>query len=73
MHTVYIHINEELDARQLDSIGAELRRLAHVTDVEVNARQPHDVLVEYNPHRGMPMPILRQLSRLGLHADVMSC
>ncbi|MBZ0072178.1 MAG: hypothetical protein K8I04_10700 [Gammaproteobacteria bacterium] len=73
MNTIYIHINEELDAHQLDDIGAELRQLAHVTDVEVNAGQPHDLLVEYDPHRSMPMSILRQLSRLGLHADVMPC
>lgn len=73
MNTVYIHINEKLNPRQLDNISAELRRLRHVTDVEFNAGQPHDVLVEYSPHRGMPMHILQKLSSLGLHADVMSC
>lgn len=73
MNAVYIHINETLNPSQQTSIGAELRRLQHVTDVELNARQPHDVLVEYSPHRGMPMHILQKLSALGLHADVMSC
>lgn len=73
MNTVYIHINETLNPSQQTSIGAELRRLRHVTDVEVNTRQPHDVLVEYSPHRGMPMHILQKLSALGLHVDVMSC
>lgn len=72
MNTVYIHINETLNPNQQTSIGAELRRLRHVTDVEVSAKQPHDMLVEYSPHRGMPMRILQKLSSLGLHADVMS-
>lgn len=73
MHAVYIHIDETLNANQLDDVGTALRRMPYVTDVEFNVRLPHDVLVEYAPHRGMPMPILRQLSRLGLHTDVMSC
>lgn len=73
MNAVYIHINETLNPSQQTRVGAELRRLRHVTDVEVNARQPHDVLVEYSPHRGMPMHILQKLSSLGLHADAMSC
>lgn len=73
MHAVYIHIDEILNAKQLQDVGAALRGMPHVTDVELNTRVPHDVLVEYAPHRGMPMPILRQLSRLGLHADVTSC
>lgn len=73
MNTVYIHINEMLNSGQQDEIGTELRRLRHVTDVEFNTKQPHDVLVEYSPHRGMPMHILQRLSSLGLHADVMSC
>ncbi|WJW75976.1 hypothetical protein QVG61_02480 [Thiohalobacter sp. IOR34] len=72
MHTVYIHIDEELDARQLDAIGRKLSRLSHVTDVEVNEKEPHDLLVEYEPHEGLPMGILSQLSSMGLHADVMS-
>jgi hypothetical protein len=73
MNTVYIHINETLNPGQQDKIGSALRDLPHVTDVELNTRQPHDVLVEYSPHRGMPMHILKRLWSLGLHADVMSC
>ena len=73
MHTVYIHIDEELNDKQVNSVSAELRRIRHVTDVEFDAGRHHDVLVEYTPHRGMPLPILRMLSSLGFHADVVSC
>ncbi len=72
MNAVYIHINEMLNPGQQDKLGEELRRLQYVTDVELNNKQPHDVLVEYHPHRGMPMYILQKLSSLGLHTDVMS-
>jgi len=73
MNTVYIHINETLNQGQQDRIGNALRSLPHITDVQLNTRQPPDVLVEYSPHRGMPMHILQRLWSLGLHADVMSC
>ena len=73
MHTVYIHIDETLTPQQLQDLQQELGSLSHVTDVEVNGRLPHDVLVEYEPTHGMPMPILDHLNELGLHTDVMSC
>jgi len=50
MHTVYIHIDERLDAQQLREIGNRLSHLPHVTDVEFTPREPHDLLVEYEPH-----------------------
>lgn len=73
MHAVYIHIDEALNARQRESVSSALWELPHVTDVELNPRLPHDVLIEYHPHPGMPMGFLHCLSRLGLHADVMAC
>jgi hypothetical protein len=44
----------------------------HIVDVEVNARTPHDMLVEFEEHHISPMAILRELSRHGIHADIMS-
>ena len=73
MHAVYIHLDEALDPTEQARVGQELRGLAEVTDVELSPRQPHDLLVEYQPGSGMPMSILRRLAGLGLHADVMSC
>ncbi len=71
-HAVYIHIEERLDPQQLHDIGDRLSHLPHVTDVEVTPKEPHDLLVEYEPHEGMPVTILSRLSDMGLHADVMS-
>ncbi|RRQ22290.1 hypothetical protein [Thiohalobacter thiocyanaticus] len=72
-HTIYIHIDEELTPEQLQELHETIGGLSFVTDVEVNSRLPHDLLVEYEPQRGMPMPIINQLNRMGLHADVTSC
>ena len=72
MHTIYIHIDEDLDEAGLRSLSDELKGVNHIVDVEVNARTPHDMLVEFEEHHISPMAILRELSRHGVHADIMS-
>jgi len=73
MHTIYIHIDENLDARQLASLKDDLQQLESVGDVEVNTRLPHDMLVEYEETGITPMAILRELHRCGVHCDIMTC
>ncbi len=73
MHTIYIHIDEDLDERQLFSLKDELQTLESVSDVEVNALLPHDMLVEYEETSITPMAILRELHRCGVHCDIMTC
>jgi len=73
MHTIYIHIDEDLDEQQLFSLKGDLQRLDSVRDVEVNARIPHDMLVEYEETAITPMAILRELHRSGVHCDIMTC
>ncbi len=73
MHTIYIHIDETLDERELTALKEDLQHMEAVSDVEVNARLPHDMLVEYEETRITPMAILRELQRCGVHGDVMPC
>lgn len=73
MHTIYIHIDEDLDERELFSLKDELQQMESVGDVEVNAGLPHDMLVEYEETDITPMAILRELHRCGLHCDIMTC
>jgi hypothetical protein len=73
MHTVYIHIDEDLDGEGMRSLQGELARVRHITDVEVSERTPHDILVEFDEAHISPMAILREFNRHGLHADIMSC
>jgi len=73
MHTIYIHIDEDLDEQELFSLKDELQQIESVGDVEVNAGLPHDMLVEYEETDITPMAILRELHRCGIHCDIMTC
>ena len=72
MHTIYIHIDENLDEDGMRSLSNELMGMDHIVDVEINARTPHDMLVEFEEHHISPMAILRELTKHGVHADIMS-
>jgi len=73
MHTLYIHIDEDLDPQQMAELKDELLHVPHVSHVELKPSVPHDILVEFEERRNIPMTILVRLSRRGLHSDVMSC
>ncbi len=72
MHTIYLHIDDDLDAPGLASLGEDMRQVGHITDVQVNAGNPHDMLVEFEEEHISPMAILKELGRRGIHADIMS-
>ena len=72
MHTVYIHIDEDLDHDRLHSLGDNIRGIKHITDVEVNDKTPHDLLVEFEEQHITPMAIIEALNKQGVHADIMS-
>ena len=72
MHTIYIHIDENLGEEGMRSLSNELMGMDHIVDVEINARTPHDMLVEFEEHHISPMAILRELTKHGVHADIMS-
>lgn len=73
MNTVYIHIDENLDADRLHELKSVMRSLPHVSNVEINAAMPHDMLVEFEEHHNTPMAIISRLSRYGLHSDITAC
>ena len=72
MHTIYIHIDENLDEAGMRALSNDLKGVSHIVDVEINARTPHDMLVEFEERHISPMAILRELDRHGVHADIMS-
>jgi len=72
MHTIYLRIEEDLDESGMRTLQDDLRGIGHVTDVEVDACTPHNMLVEFEEEYVSPIAILRQLHRHGVHADVMS-
>jgi hypothetical protein len=70
MHTIYVRIDEDLDANRMRALQTEMRGVGHITDVEINQRTPHDMLIEFEETHISPMAILRELSRHGVHADI---
>ena len=72
MHTIYIHIDENLGEEGLRSLSNDLMGMEHIVDVEINDKTPHDMLVEFEEHHISPMAILRELTKHGVHADIMS-
>jgi hypothetical protein len=73
MNTVYVHIDERLRLRDMGKLRKELMDVPHVSNVETNPRQPHDLLVEFEENHNVPMQIQRFLHDRGLHSDITSC
>ncbi|HKK05464.1 MAG TPA: hypothetical protein VKA50_06405 [Gammaproteobacteria bacterium] len=72
LHSLYIHIEEDQTEASVEAIKGALFQLPHVTNVEMRLDLPHEVLVEFEPHYGVPMNILTVLGKCGLRPDVMS-
>jgi len=72
MHSIQVYIDEELDSKSLDDLRALMQALPHVTNVEINNAQPHDMLVEYEEHYNIPMLVIDKLHHKGLHPDIIS-
>lgn len=73
MHTVNIHIDENIDHQEMGHLYKELMTTPHVRNVELREGNPHDVLVEFEEHHNMPMHLLHVLQQRGLHADIVGC
>lgn len=72
MHTIYVRIDEDLDERNMRALQDDMRGVGHITNVEVHARTPHDMLIEFEEEYISPMAILRELGRHGVHGDIVS-
>ena len=47
MHTIYLRIDEDLDEGGMRTLQDNMRGVSHVTDVEVDACTPHNMLIEF--------------------------
>jgi hypothetical protein len=72
MHTIYIDIDANPDEDSMRALSNDLTGIEHIVDVEINAKTPRDMLVEFEEHHISPNAILRELTKHGVHADVMS-
>jgi len=72
MHSIQVYIDEKLDSKSLSELKQQMLSLPHVTNVEINASQPHDLMVEYEEHFNIPMLVMDKLHHKGLHPDIVS-
>lgn len=72
MHSIQVYIDEKLDSKSLNELRVLMQELPHVTNVEINNAQPHDMLVEYEEHYNIPMLVIDKLHHKGLHPDIVS-
>ena len=72
MHTIQVYIDEELDQKSLNELKILMAALPHVTNVEINTSNPHDLLVEYEEYFNIPMLVMDKLHHKGLHSDIVS-
>ena len=72
MRTIQVYIDEELDQKSLNELKELMTTLPHVTNVEINTSNPHDLLVEYEEHFNIPMLVMDKLHHKGLHPDIVS-
>lgn len=72
MHSIQVYIDEKLDEKSLNDLKLLMQGLPHVTNVEINASQPHDLLVEYEEHYNIPVLVMDKLHYRGLHPDIVS-
>ncbi len=54
MHSIQVYLDDELDSRSLNELKLLMQALPHVTHVELNISNPHDMLVEYEAHYNIP-------------------
>jgi len=71
-HTLYIRVAEDQTEASIEAVRGALYQLPHVTHVEMDPRAPHEVLVEFEPNREVPMNVLTVLGKCGLRPDVIS-
>ena len=70
MNIINIHIDETLDAENIELLKDELLHVPHVNHVEMRAELPHDLMVEFEEEYDIPMTVLSRLSNHGLHSYI---
>jgi cell division protein FtsX len=67
---VTLHIDEDLDAEQRETIKESLRALDGVVSVHNPEKTPHLTIVEYDPDENSSKKILQRVRDQGAHAEI---
>lgn len=72
MNTVRIYIEENLDSERLRGLQQLIQEVPHVVDVEFSDKDPHELTVEYEAQRNLPVDLIQTLREKGFHPDILS-
>ena len=67
---ILIHINEQLEDKQRDSLENNLRRLDGVIAPRFNKETPHLLFVSYDSHQTTSQKLLKQVKSNHYHAQL---
>jgi hypothetical protein len=70
MHAITIYIDENINIWERVDLCETLCEEPHVANVELHAKTPHDLLVEFEAWHNIPMHTLDILKSQGLHGDI---
>lgn len=73
MHSINVHIDENMNRTDIDALRQQLAEEPYVRNVEMRLEMPHDILVEFEEHHEIPLHVLEMLRARGLHADIVGC
>ncbi len=65
-----LHVDEELNAEQRQSLEENLRALDGVVSVHNGDKTPHLTIVQYNPDKMDSQSILKRVTDQGVHAEL---
>ncbi len=69
---VVLHIDEELKSNEISQLEGKLNMANGVINAHVNQRKHHLMLVDYQPNEVSSLQILQQVSRQGVHAELIA-
>jgi hypothetical protein len=70
MVDVLLHIDEDLDKSQRNSLENYMRDQQGVIGLGYQDQRPHLMVIEYNPDQTSSIQLLRSVTAKGLHAEL---
>lgn len=67
---IILHIDENLNTEQKETIEESLRALDGVVSVSISEKASHLTIVEYNPDKMDSQTILKRVTDQGAHAEL---
>lgn len=67
---VVVHINEELDRENRDSLTKKISKLEGVVSADLADKRPHLMIVGYDPGKTRSLEVLTGVKETGVHAQL---